>query len=33
VQWSGRKPRLPKQLVKLRGEGPTAAETVVEGRR
>ncbi len=33
VRWSGRKPQLPRKLIKLRGEGPTAAEIVIEGRR
>jgi prevent-host-death family protein len=32
LQWSGRKPRLPKPTP-LRGSGKTAAEYVAEGRR
>lgn len=30
--WSGRKPKLPSGRVKLKGEGPTAAEIVIEDR-
>lgn len=32
VRWSGAKPDLPAPRVKLRGQGPTAADYVSEGR-
>ncbi len=31
--WAGSKPRFPKRRVKLRGEGPTISQMVVEDRR
>ena len=33
VSWSGGKPKIPKKRVKLRGEGPTMSEMILEDRR
>ncbi|MFN2521225.1 MAG: type II toxin-antitoxin system prevent-host-death family antitoxin, partial [Candidatus Limnocylindria bacterium] len=32
VSWSGRKPTLPKRMVRLRGPGKTLSEMIVEDR-
>jgi len=33
VTWSGRKPVFPEKGVRMRGDGPTIAEMIVEARR
>jgi prevent-host-death family protein len=33
ISWSGEQPVFPKKGVKMRGEGPTIAEMVIEDRR
>lgn len=33
LTWSGGKPELPSDRIRLRGEGPTTADYVREGRR
>ncbi|MDP9265911.1 MAG: type II toxin-antitoxin system prevent-host-death family antitoxin [Chloroflexota bacterium] len=32
LSWSGRKPKLPKRLVRLRGPGKTLSEMIIEDR-
>lgn len=33
AHWSGKKPVFPKRGVRMRGEGPTIAEMILEDRR
>jgi prevent-host-death family protein len=32
ITWSGKKPTFPKKGVKMKGEGPTMAEMIIEDR-